>query len=360
MESNTLTKSFLISRKHTLTIGFTHNISNISFAITNVYASTDPQTKAIFVEDLSELSTNISGPWLLFGDFNLTRYPYDKNNSNFDLHLANLFNEKNDDLALLEIPLFDWLFTWSSKREIPTLSRIDRAFINQAWNLSHPNTSLSSLPRTTSDHVPLKISISTSIPKTQVFRFDNHLLCSPNFLPTILWAWVGQLPTHHPTDAAGNLVANLKKSRFATKNWIKAHKLTNDNISDCSLLIDFLDSIEEARPLSTAEFTLRDLVQDKLADLHRCKAIYWKQRSKIKRIKASDENTKFFHAHASHRFRNNGIHSLLLQGSQVFDHDTKADALYEFFYETLGGSANTTWDFHLQDLYPENTVHNAS
>lgn len=148
----------------------------------------------------------------------------------------------------------------------------------------------------------------------------------------------------------------MKKARSAIKSWVKGHKLPNACILDCTLLIDFLDAIEEARPLSTAEFTLRDVVQAKLADLQRCKAIYWKQRSKIKRIKAFDENTRFFHAHASNRFRNNCICSLLFQGTQVYDHNTKAAALYDFFNETLGGSVGTSWDFQLQNLYSLDSV----
>jgi endonuclease/exonuclease/phosphatase family metal-dependent hydrolase len=125
---------------------------------------------------------------MLIGDFNLIRSPHEKNNPSFDHLSADLFNEKINELALLEIPLFDRLFTWSNKRDTPALTKIDRAFINQVWNLSLPNTSLTSLVRSTSDHVPLKATIQTTIPKPQVFRFENYLLRSPNFLPSVLSA----------------------------------------------------------------------------------------------------------------------------------------------------------------------------
>lgn len=86
------------------------------------------------------------------------------------------------------------------------------------------------------------------------------------------------------------------------------------------------------------EFTLHALIQDNLANFLRDKVVFWKQRSKIRRIQAFDENTKFFHAHASHKFRKNSIRSLLVDGCQVFDHDFKAAALFNYFSSTLGVS----------------------
>lgn len=100
------------------------------------------------------------------------------------------------------------------------------------------------------------------------------------------------------------------------------------------------------------EFTLRALIQDSLANFLRDKVVFWKQRSKIRRIQAFDENTKFFHAHASHKFRKNSIRSLLVDGCQVFDHDFKAAALFNYFSSTLGVSKQRRWNFSLHDLYP--------
>jgi hypothetical protein len=38
------------------------------------------------------LAEAIAGPWLMVGDFNLFRYPQEKDNSNFDRSLAATFN----------------------------------------------------------------------------------------------------------------------------------------------------------------------------------------------------------------------------------------------------------------------------
>ena len=78
------------------------------------------------------------------GDYNLTCSPTDKNTVGFNWTLANKFNDLIDDLALIELPLLDCLYTWSSKREPPTLARLDRAFMNNNFCSQFPNTSLSS------------------------------------------------------------------------------------------------------------------------------------------------------------------------------------------------------------------------
>lgn len=46
-------------------------------------------------------------PKLILGDFNLTRSPTDKNNANFSLVEATMFNDTINELGLMEILLLD-------------------------------------------------------------------------------------------------------------------------------------------------------------------------------------------------------------------------------------------------------------
>jgi hypothetical protein len=66
-------------------------------------------------------------------------------------HNECLFNE-----TIQEIPLLDRNFTWSNMQNPPILSKLDRIFINSPWDSILPISSASSLPRTTSDHFPIK------------------------------------------------------------------------------------------------------------------------------------------------------------------------------------------------------------
>ncbi|CAN6171049.1 unnamed protein product [Urochloa humidicola] len=166
-------KTSFISRRFSLTVCLVSTITDHTFFLTNVYAPSDHRDSDIFFHELLELATHITGAWLLAGDFNLLRAPSDKNSTNFNTSLAASFNTTLNDLALLELPLLDRLYTWSNKRAVPTLARLDRVLINSSFSSLLPDTTLTSRPHATSDHVPLVVTIHTTTPRPLLFRFEN-------------------------------------------------------------------------------------------------------------------------------------------------------------------------------------------
>jgi len=100
----------------TITTLLQSSASDDRLAITNVYGPSDHSLTDQFLTDLTGVASSISAPWLLIGDFNLTRSPSDKNNANFNFSLASRFNQTIDALQLFELPLLDHLFTWTNKR----------------------------------------------------------------------------------------------------------------------------------------------------------------------------------------------------------------------------------------------------
>ena len=86
------------------------------------------------------------------------------------------FNEAINRQALIEIPLKGRIFTWSNMQDAPLLEKLDWCFTSEAWTLKYPVTLAYPLAKTTSDHIPIRISIGTNIPKSKVFRFENYWL----------------------------------------------------------------------------------------------------------------------------------------------------------------------------------------
>lgn len=127
--------------RFTSTLTLTCLASHHNVLATNVYAPSLRSQKMEFLDELKQIEPPPDTPWLLIGDFNLIRFPNEKNNNNFHRSDAESSNNTIDLLALLELPLLDRQFTWSNKRANPTLERIDRVFINLAWDdssyLSH-------------------------------------------------------------------------------------------------------------------------------------------------------------------------------------------------------------------------------
>lgn len=278
------------------TLTFTSLASPLPLSITNVYAPTDHSLKPSFLADLSASAPPPNLPWMICGDFNLMRYASDKNNDSFRQPEANLFNQWINNSALIELPLLDRKFTWSNKRDRPTLELLDRVFVNDSWDQIFPDSSVSSLTRFVSDHVPLVISVCSSFPPPALFRFELGWAQNPACRTVIASSW-DTAPTRQ--SAPLSITRALKKCRLALRVWRRNTIPINARESNCKLVIDLLDHIEESRFLSFVELALRRTVIKVLHRTVREKLIYWRLRSKIKTTIQGDENSRYFHASAS-------------------------------------------------------------
>lgn len=160
--------------------------TGLAVMVTNVYAPTARHEKPVFLAEVQQLQPDAALPWLLFGDFNMTRSPADKNTDTFSLPEYSMFNEAINTMELIELPLRDRAFTWTNSWDNLTLVRLDRAFINQPWNDALPNSYLSSLTRHTSDHAPLVVTVITSVSRSNCFRYDSSWSFRPEFCELIL------------------------------------------------------------------------------------------------------------------------------------------------------------------------------
>lgn len=171
--SSALCSTNISSSTHTLSTHLVSTVTNIFVVITNVYVPSLPELRPTFLDELKSITPSPTTPWMIFRDFNMIRYPHEKNNANFHSTEVDAFNDCINNMCLIELPLLDRKYTWSNKHSTSTLERLDRAFINLAWDAALPNMILSSLTRRTSDHVSLVVDIATCISKSMLFRFEN-------------------------------------------------------------------------------------------------------------------------------------------------------------------------------------------
>lgn len=289
-------------------------------------------------------------PWLMFGDFNHTCHPDDRNNANFDAATANLFNSTIDTALLQELPLADRLYTWSNRRADPTPVRLDRAFINFEWNGALFNSTLTSLPRPVSDHVLIVVSASSGVPTGMIFRYKQSLAFHNSYRELVAEAWAR--PSNSSGSQVSRLVRSLKWVCVESKKWAKSRHWPGEVIANFHIIIDLSDRLGEWRRLSRAELSLRSQVQDRLIAANMELAAYWKQRYTFRACKLGDENIKFFHASSSARLLRNHIVVLHDGDSVVRAHRDKERLLHTFYSELLGTPQPTTCDFDLGALMP--------
>lgn len=221
-------------------------------------------------------------------------------------------------------------------------------FTLEAWTLSYPNTVVVPLARTTSDHTPCVIKIGTSIPRSNIFRFENFWLEHSHFKQVVKDIWEQPVPEQ---DNAKMISAKFKRLRKGLKNWFSKISDLKGIIRNTNEVIFFYDSLEEFRQLSSAKASGRAAIKDHLAKVLAFQKTYWKQRATIRAIKVGEANTKYFQAKATIKLRNNCI--VVLKDSNGIErqhHQTKAAILSSAFKERLGSHKQTDNPLLLHNL----------
>ena len=120
-----------------------------------MYGPSTDEHKRDFIDELQNIAAFTTQSWVLLGDFNLIRWITDRSSNSWNFPLMEAFNDMIRNLQLKDVPLKNRDFTWSSKRPVPTFSRLDRVFVSPEWSLQFPVITLTALGMVTSDHVPL-------------------------------------------------------------------------------------------------------------------------------------------------------------------------------------------------------------
>nr|CAD1830576.1 unnamed protein product [Ananas comosus var. bracteatus] len=317
--------------------------------ISNVYGPTDVTLKAYFFQELRSIHSFSTGIWTLLGDFNVLLSVDDKNGAT--THITDILNfrEVVHDLQLVDLPILNKAFTWTNGRGVPTLERLDRAFISTNWVLAFPRSTLRALPRPRSDHTPLVLSAFTFIPSTHLFRFESFWLRHPAVFDVVSTAWNSTTSASTPVN---QFASKLKSVQTALRNWsVGLSSRLQRQANLCLLWIDWLDKAEERRTLTNLECALRPMLKVRYEELCLQEEIKWKQRSRVHWLKVGDANTRFFHLKATGRRNSNFISRLSNGCTLLSSHQPIADHLLSFFSNQLGEDPGSTLSINLLELY---------
>lgn len=141
------------------------------------------------------------------------------------------------------------------------MERLDRFFTSSSWTTSFPDTSVNTLVMQTSDHWPCNITISTSIPKSQVFRFENYWLLQPSFMQTAQQGWEA---VSSQTDKAKTITAKFKSPRKVLRSWQQNLSSLKRNLSNVKVILSLLEIIEECRDLTIMEHNFKETLIGKI------------------------------------------------------------------------------------------------
>ncbi|XP_060190710.1 uncharacterized protein LOC132619973 [Lycium barbarum] len=284
-----------------LSCRFTHLGDGQELVLTVVYASTDRSGRIALWEDLYDMSSHITIPWLVGGDFNVITDDIEKFGG-LPVQFAETedFRQCIDICQLMDLGFTGSMFTWWNGRsdEACIFKRLDRCLGNQALQNCFPNLEVEHLIKQGSDHSPLL---------------------------------VGRALSKWSRDTYGDIFKQIA-------------------------------TLEEVVQVHEQEFEQnptglnRERLQRVQADLIRFYAIeekFWRQKAGMLWFQDGDRNTKFFHAHV------NGKRTKL-QLQRIQDHtgtwlDTEEEIAQEAirFFSDQFKEENIPTDFSMLDKIPK-------
>jgi hypothetical protein len=309
-------------------------LDNVAWWLTMVYGPQRREDKVQFLRELSERRRLCVGPWLVIGDFNMILHASEKNNRNLDRRSMTSFREFVADQELKEIYMHGRLYTWSNEREVPTMSKIDRALVSVDWDLAFPNAMLQAMASTLSDHAPLHLSLNASFRPKHRFCFESFWVTLPGFREAVMEAWVCDPEI---VDPFHRLDALFRNAAEALQSWgersVGNVKL---KIAIANQIVLRFDVAAENRQLSQAERWLHNTMKMTVLGLASLDRTIARQRSRIRWLKEGEANSKLFHVVANGRRTKNFIASVRV-GEQIFTDQGDKETAFFTAYATLIG-----------------------
>jgi hypothetical protein len=309
-----------------------------------IYASPQLGHREETWEELRQFKDSINLPWCLAGDFNTVLFSHEKDggapvNQASSTAFMNCINDCN----LVDLGYSGPEFTWSrgNLRE-----RLDRVLSNTAWHALFPNSTVTHLSLSSSDHCGLWLRLNNDLNSSEVtqnFKFLSPWLEHPEFKNQVISTW---RDSSQWADNIQRMASNLSiwnKEVFGNIFKRKQRILRRLEVINRKLLEGNNDRLTILKQNLWTEYNT--IIKDEEA--------YWLHHSKSKWISLGDCNTRFFHQAAIQRRRRNRISALLNEDGQWVYEDSDLYDLVLHFYKNLYTSLNyTPPPFHTVTSFP--------
>ncbi|KAJ9536466.1 hypothetical protein OSB04_un000347 [Centaurea solstitialis] len=274
--------------------------------------------------------------WVVLGDFNCMLFPHDA--------LGGISRRNGDmgDFAscLEDVELFDVRFngihhTWCQKpkTEEGLKRKLDRCLANTDFTNFFEDATVKFMPRGLSDHSAGILGFTGGVRQRKYgFKFDNFLVCDPQFLPLVRFHW--------NMDVQGTFMFRLTSKLKALKTPFRKLRSTYGNLSSRSVsLKEELDVVQLTADLDPHNSELGKEVE-RVRDAYQksCWADFAaaRQRAKVKWLTEGDANTRYFHRVIEERRHVRHMHSVCnMEGVFVYDDDVPT-AFIEHFVSIFG------------------------
>lgn len=173
-------------------ISFSIQKRNVARHCSAIYASPTPSNRNFLWDYLSDLRNQISGPWLLLGDFNEILNPNEVFRGNFSSSRAYLLANMMSACGVMDLDSVGGWFTWRKNVQSGghVRKKLDRCMADSEWRVLFPHALLEVLPMHNSYHNPLLLSCLKSRSKrVKSFHFQATWLSHPEYPNLVTNTW---------------------------------------------------------------------------------------------------------------------------------------------------------------------------
>ncbi|KAL2224832.1 UNVERIFIED_CONTAM: hypothetical protein Sindi_2937000 [Sesamum indicum] len=303
------------------------------------------------LDDADEIprGTNICSP-VKGGDFNAVRDLNEVCGISGDIRMVmDEFNAGTQEAGLMPLPMQGEWYTWqncsSSTRSL--WKWLDRLLINDQWLARFPMSFYHSLTPRTSNHSPLVIYGDTQQQYGGMFRFDNYLALSSDFIPSVMSIWQHEVGV--PMFAVTRKLKALKPVFRAQK------KKKGDLTIKVQLAKGFL---EEAQNLVSSDrqnelyLYLEHCCRIVYAKAAKLEQIMLQQRAKMQWMKDGDQCSRVFFRKIAHRRVTRKILQINDENDNI--HTEQGEIVHEFisYYQNLLGGTRRNVPVDIRYLRP--------
>ncbi|KAL2247987.1 UNVERIFIED_CONTAM: hypothetical protein Sindi_2651000 [Sesamum indicum] len=322
---------------------YIHYLVNIraiheSVAVTVAYGATEVIDRRELWNALESLAIQCTDiPWLIGGDFNAVRDLSEVCGTSGDIRIAiEDFNAAIQNTRLLPLPMQGEWYTWHNHSATPwnLCKRLDRMLINDRWMARFPNTFYSVLTPHTSDHSPMVLNGDQQQQYGGMFRFDNYLTRSSEFIPSVQNIWQHNI-IGTPMYA---VTCKLKALKLIFREQRRNKGDLSHNVQMAKGFLEAAQLLVSSRRRDELYIQLEHCCRLVLAKATKLKQIMLNQRAKMQWMKGGDQCSRVFFRKIAQRRSSRRIFQINdEQGSTHTDPEEVINEFITYYQNLLGG-----------------------